>query len=308
LNITQQGFPNQADCVCYTDVSYTISGISQREVNVIFINGEQVYCYNDNGNDDCIDLKIGEVTDIKSGETACNEQYGLSLRVEKIDDGRCNFENVVCVWAGNATVQLHLTTKNGQYDFTLDTHPGGSFVNDITIEGIKYSLVTVLPERRVRNEEQPINTARILVEKRGVDIVKSDIKYIRSGSYLGISYESGKPPYFSGSGQFYWDYYDYFVLKTDTERDDYIARMKARLDARGLKWEFTGGPQLASVLNGYSDIFFRDYNLVMILLTEGSGGNRHEVETADVKNNKLNILIKRDPRGVTADMAFSMAT
>ena len=48
LRITQQGSPNQANCVCHTDVSYTINGISQSEVNVIFINGEQVYCYNDN--------------------------------------------------------------------------------------------------------------------------------------------------------------------------------------------------------------------------------------------------------------------
>ena len=52
LNITQQGLPNRADCVCYSDVSYTINGISQNEVNVIFINGEQVYCHNDNEPDD----------------------------------------------------------------------------------------------------------------------------------------------------------------------------------------------------------------------------------------------------------------
>ena len=51
LNITQQGLPNQAKCVCYTDVSYTITGISKNEVNVIFINGRQVYCHNDSGND-----------------------------------------------------------------------------------------------------------------------------------------------------------------------------------------------------------------------------------------------------------------
>ncbi|MDR1226364.1 MAG: hypothetical protein LBK47_05625 [Prevotellaceae bacterium] len=48
LNITQQGSPNQANCICYTDVSYTINGISQDEVNVIFINEVQVYCYNEN--------------------------------------------------------------------------------------------------------------------------------------------------------------------------------------------------------------------------------------------------------------------
>ena len=49
LRITQQGSPNEAKCICYTDVSYTIRGISQKEVNVIFINGEQVYCHDDNG-------------------------------------------------------------------------------------------------------------------------------------------------------------------------------------------------------------------------------------------------------------------
>jgi hypothetical protein len=48
LRITQQGFPNEANCLCYTDVSYTIDGITQNAVNVIFINGVQVYCYNDN--------------------------------------------------------------------------------------------------------------------------------------------------------------------------------------------------------------------------------------------------------------------
>ncbi|MDR0232181.1 MAG: hypothetical protein LBI82_08700 [Dysgonamonadaceae bacterium] len=52
LNITQKSSPNQADCICYSDVSYTIDGISKNEVNVIFINGVQVYCYNDNGNDE----------------------------------------------------------------------------------------------------------------------------------------------------------------------------------------------------------------------------------------------------------------
>ena len=47
LNITQQCSPNQANCKCYTDVSYTITGISQNDINVIFVNGEQVYCHND---------------------------------------------------------------------------------------------------------------------------------------------------------------------------------------------------------------------------------------------------------------------
>ena len=58
LRITQQGSPSQANCICYTDVSYTINGFSQNEVNVIFINDEQVYCHNDNGqsNSECDDI------------------------------------------------------------------------------------------------------------------------------------------------------------------------------------------------------------------------------------------------------------
>jgi hypothetical protein len=52
LNISQESYPNQANCICFTDVSYTINGISQDDVNVIFINGEQVYCHNEKPKDD----------------------------------------------------------------------------------------------------------------------------------------------------------------------------------------------------------------------------------------------------------------
>ena len=48
LTITEKGNnENMARCLCSTDVSYTISGISQSDVNVIYINGEQVYCHNE---------------------------------------------------------------------------------------------------------------------------------------------------------------------------------------------------------------------------------------------------------------------
>ena len=58
LNITQQGSPNMADCICHTDVSYTIDGISQNEVTVIFINDEQVYCHNNGNNQSNCDQDV----------------------------------------------------------------------------------------------------------------------------------------------------------------------------------------------------------------------------------------------------------
>jgi len=46
LTITAQGEPNSANCICRTDVSYTISGISQNEIEKIVINGEVVWSAN----------------------------------------------------------------------------------------------------------------------------------------------------------------------------------------------------------------------------------------------------------------------
>ena len=73
LRITQKGTPNQADCVCHTDVSYTIDGISQDEVNVIFINGVQVYCYNENN----ILLPCHCIIDTLKGEWIWIKKYSL---------------------------------------------------------------------------------------------------------------------------------------------------------------------------------------------------------------------------------------
>ena len=190
LRITQQGYPNQADCVCHSDVSYTIEGISQDEVNVIFINGEQVYCHNDT--DNCvgsIDLKIGETIEIKSGETACNAQYGLSLRVASVNDSRCP-EGVECNWEGNASVEFQLTTKNGKYSFALDTHQGTAFKNDTIIEGIKYLLRNVLPYP-VYGEE-PSKTVRILVDNSDINFNATVLgKGLDCGNSFLIQFDEG---------------------------------------------------------------------------------------------------------------------
>jgi hypothetical protein len=90
-------------------------------------------------------LKIGKTTEIEVGETAINSKYGLSLRVENVDDSRCPKE-VVCIWAGEASVQLQLTTREGEYNFTLKKEGlDGPSCEGIVIEGLKYELIDVLP-------------------------------------------------------------------------------------------------------------------------------------------------------------------
>ena len=108
-------------------------------------------------------LKVGETTEIILGEVANNKQYGISLRVESINDSRCPLGGV-CVWQGNALVQLHLKTSKGNYDFTLNTlHDSSHFNNEEIIEGLIYRLIDVLPYPDFR-EEQPIKTIKIMVD------------------------------------------------------------------------------------------------------------------------------------------------
>ena len=104
-------------------------------------------------------LNIGEITEIKLRETACNPQKGLSLQVYNINDSRCPI-GAICVWAGYASVDFYLTTEKSKYDFTLPAPY--TFKNDTVIEGIKYELIDVLPYPEL-NKEQPANTVKILV-------------------------------------------------------------------------------------------------------------------------------------------------
>jgi len=100
LSITQQGLPNQANCVCHSDVSYTIEGISQDEVNVIFINGMQVYCYNDKPQEPChciMDTLKGEWIWVKKyggffGDTTDSEFKSIVKILGQNEDTSINYE------------------------------------------------------------------------------------------------------------------------------------------------------------------------------------------------------------------------
>jgi len=138
LNITQKGSPNQAKCVCYTDVSYTINGILQNEVNVIFINGVQVYCYNGK-NEDLTGFYTGSVN-IYGIETFApiwvnlelkdNSRYVFYNLIEyrmpsvgsySIDNGKIIFRDDNISSLGDvADLMLTAWILQGGYDYTFD--------------------------------------------------------------------------------------------------------------------------------------------------------------------------------------------
>jgi len=93
LNIIQEGLPNQANCVCHSNVSYTIEGVSQDKVNVIFINGVQVYCYNDKPQEPC-----HCVMDTLKGEWSW---FKTSIGTPYNDAGDNQFKSVIRILSQN---------------------------------------------------------------------------------------------------------------------------------------------------------------------------------------------------------------
>ena len=140
LNITQQGSPNQAKCICYTDVSYTINGISQNEVNVIFINGLQVYCYNENLQERCnciMDTLKGEWSWKKryggyAGITTDNEFKSIVKIKSQNEDTSINYEVFVedtLFYKGNFQIQYdQWNHKYATVTITLPHHTYGGWI------------------------------------------------------------------------------------------------------------------------------------------------------------------------------------
>ncbi len=89
-------------------------------------------------------LKIGEISELKEKTPSTNDTYDLSLTAEKVEESRCP-KGAECIWAGTATVSFRLITKQGTYNFDLDTNEESRFIQDTVIENFRYKLVDVKP-------------------------------------------------------------------------------------------------------------------------------------------------------------------
>ena len=149
LNITQQGSPNQANCICYTDVSYTIDGILQDEVNVIFINGVQVYCYNDNNESEDIsgiwEVKAinvsGELTNIGSPP---NDAFypNISITIPSTTRGQIDGNTFVNTIGFNFEIKEHQQISFENYGGTriAEDEWGRAFRDHIMFNVVKFNI------------------------------------------------------------------------------------------------------------------------------------------------------------------------
>jgi len=133
LNITQQGSPCQDNCICYTDVSYTISGILQDEVIAISINGVQVYWYDD-GNGVFVPTyefpNGGGCTDVKLWKN------GVSRSIEGISYVTSVFVSDNDVYVAGFNILYAMLWKNGKTQ-VLDSY-GSSATSVFVSDGDEY--------------------------------------------------------------------------------------------------------------------------------------------------------------------------
>ena len=120
LRITQQGTPNQAKCICHTDVSYTINGLSQKDVNVIFINGVQVYCHNDTNPQP--NIKDGVYSGIFTVTYASEKRSGTTTVVLKNGRFTCsgNPDRIPAGGSGSFTTKNDTIIFNDENFWTAD--------------------------------------------------------------------------------------------------------------------------------------------------------------------------------------------
>ena len=185
---------------------------------------------------------------------------------------------------------------------------GCNVANTLDSDGLPANKQTVSPgkgnDQGDDNNDQGENGKGKNTCSSGYDV--SDVIYKR-GPGLNDFYDSYRFPHHSGSSEpSYWEYYDYFVIKSETEKNELIARWETAFEERGW-WGSASDPFFNTLLEEYNDNYFKNNNLVMILRTEGSGSYRNEVESAVVKNNELNISMNRWGGGSNCAMTDDMA-
>jgi len=199
LNITQQG-DGEARCICYTDVSYTINGISQNQVNVIFINGVQVYCHNGN-NQTGIPFTV-----IAQGDLYGNGAEGFTKQFSVITT-ETDWENLKTQLNSVNNVTQHFTETNIDFSlyqviFIIDKVKGnGGWSIDVT-DVTEYTDKIVITVSNVRTGgmtcvmTQPFQIVKIPVSNKPIifndlTLLSNDNDQPEDTNFYNLEYRTG---------------------------------------------------------------------------------------------------------------------
>jgi len=102
-----------------------------------------VFCQGSNEPLDENNFSLSDSINIQFQDTLFSSEENVWITFDSLlSESRCPV-NVVCVWAGNASLHFTFSKDGEETGFNLNTHP--DFLNDTTISGYRISLLDVKP-------------------------------------------------------------------------------------------------------------------------------------------------------------------
>jgi hypothetical protein len=109
-------------------------------------------------------VRLNQEFTLKQGRRVTFKRTSLWIKFVTVEsDSRCP-SDVKCVWAGNAAVQVEVSTGRRSKTLTLNTGRGGTLVGEIEYKGYRVKLVGPYPrsDRKIAAEDY---AATLLVTK-----------------------------------------------------------------------------------------------------------------------------------------------
>jgi len=140
------------------------------------------------------------------------------------------------------------------------------------------SIITILRTHDIIKSEEPINMG-------SQPISNATVQYIRTNGYIdGVNYPQ------------------ITVISTKNELEQYYEKYKDKYDFFSRESAYTDSATgFVDAMKKYTDDFFADHYLAIILLEEGSGSIRHRVER--IEENGGIVISRLSPEIGTSDMA-----
>jgi hypothetical protein len=93
-------------------------------------------------------VRLNQEFTLKQGQRVTFKRTSLRIKFVTVEsDSRCP-SDVKCVWAGNAAVQVEVSTGSRSKTLTLNTGRGSALVSEIEYKGYRLKLVGLSPYPR----------------------------------------------------------------------------------------------------------------------------------------------------------------